>query len=143
MADEVVYYRGQFWTVVHGVDRTGAMPVSDFLKSLEEDDRQKLEYVIVRHADEQNPLPNRHYKKFAQSRLGAIWEFKVYRLDGGLRVLFVTRSGRRIVMVRGFWKKEDDADPAEVRRAEEVFEAHVQRYPDQNEENLKTRARKR
>jgi hypothetical protein len=52
---------------------------------------------------------------------GDVWEFKARGRDTGLRVTCY-RSGNLLVLLTGFKKKEDDAEPREVSLAKSVME---------------------
>ena len=62
--------------------------------------------------------------KFARHIEGRLWEFRLKGKDGIARALYVTVSGRRIVIVRVFVKKTQKTPRREIRlaleRAEEV-----------------------
>jgi phage-related protein len=55
---------------------------------------------------------------------GKVWEMRSSGKDGIARALYVTASGRRVVLVRAFVKKTQRTPPGEIvrarRRAEEV-----------------------
>lgn len=62
--------------------------------------------------------------KFARRLQGPLWEFRLKGRDGIARALYVTRLGRRIVIVRVFVKKTQKTPRRELelalKRAEEV-----------------------
>jgi phage-related protein len=55
---------------------------------------------------------------------GKLWEIRLTDRDGIVRVLYVTASGRRVVVVRAFQKKTQKTPRAEIdlalRRAKEI-----------------------
>lgn len=55
---------------------------------------------------------------------GKVWEMRLKGRDGIARALYVTASGRRVVVVRVFFKKTRKTPPDEIerarRRAEEI-----------------------
>jgi phage-related protein len=55
---------------------------------------------------------------------GKLWEMRLTGRDGIARALYVTASGRRVVVVRAFVKKTQPTPRAEIeialRRAEEI-----------------------
>jgi phage-related protein len=62
--------------------------------------------------------------KFARHIEGRLWEFRLKGKDGIARALYVTVSGRRIVIVRVFIKKTQKTPRREIKlaleRAEEI-----------------------
>ena len=62
--------------------------------------------------------------KYAKHIQGPLWEFRMMGKDGIARALYVTRSGKRIVVVKVFTKKTDKTPRREIdvalARSEEV-----------------------
>jgi phage-related protein len=62
--------------------------------------------------------------KYASHISGSLWEFRLKGKDGIARALYVTRSGRRIIIVRVFTKKTQKTPRREIdmalARAKEV-----------------------
>jgi phage-related protein len=56
---------------------------------------------------------------------GKLWELRLTGRDGIARALYVTATGRRVVVVRAFVKKTEKTPPAEIalalRRAKEIM----------------------
>jgi phage-related protein len=55
---------------------------------------------------------------------GKLWELRLMGRDGIARALYITATGRRVVVVRAFVKKTQKTPPAEIelalRRAKEI-----------------------
>ena len=60
----------------------------------------------------------------AKHVVGKLWELRLTGRDGIARALYVTASGRRIVVVRAFVKKTQKTPPSDIelalRRAKEI-----------------------
>lgn len=131
-AGESVYFAGSPWTVILGVDSRGLEPVREFLDGLEDDYRKRLQVLITNLArlGTHEFFGHKAVKPYFDFPEVKIWEFKVRADIGGLRILFGFRPKNRIILLRGFVKKEDEADPAERDRARDVHNAHTRKYPD-------------
>jgi phage-related protein len=55
--------------------------------------------------------------KYAQHLQDEVWEFRLTGKDGIARALYITRHGRRIVIVRVFTKKTQKTPPREIKIA--------------------------
>jgi phage-related protein len=55
--------------------------------------------------------------KYASHITGALWEFRLKGKDGIARALYVTRSGKRIIIVRVFAKKTQKTPRREIEMA--------------------------
>ena len=55
--------------------------------------------------------------KYTKHLQGALWEFRLKGRDGIARALYVTRTGKTIVIVRVFTKKTDKVPRREIERA--------------------------
>jgi phage-related protein len=52
--------------------------------------------------------------KYAKNVRGPLWEFRLKGRDGIARALYVTRTGKRVVVVRVFTKKSQKTPPREI-----------------------------
>lgn len=55
--------------------------------------------------------------KYAKHLQGALWEFRLKGRDGIARAIYVTRTGKTIVIVRVFTKKTDKVPRREIELA--------------------------
>ncbi|MBL8878200.1 MAG: type II toxin-antitoxin system RelE/ParE family toxin [Phycisphaerales bacterium] len=91
--------------------------VKEFLDSLSAKDRAKLFKLFELMANVGRIQDGTKFKRLD----GDVWEFKVRGQDTGLRVTCY-RSGNLLILLSGFPKKEDEADPGEVSRAKRLME---------------------
>jgi phage-related protein len=79
---------------------------------------ERIKVLIESFGIEQLPA------KYASHITGVLWEFRLKGKDGIARALYVTRSGKRIVIVRVFAKKTQKTPRREIEltlaRAKEV-----------------------
>ena len=99
------------------VRRDRSCPALAFMKDLSVGDKAKLLALFQRLADHGRIEDGQKYKRLD----GDVWEFKARGQDTGLRVTCY-RNGNVIVLLTGFRKKEDEADPREVALATAVLD---------------------
>jgi phage-related protein len=96
------------WSIVYYVDEHGWTPVLDFLRTLTLKERN----AVVRHIDlleEFGPLaPDLVHVQ------GDIWEIKA----GPARVFYVAYTGRRFLILHGYYKRGRKAPRREIKTAE-------------------------
>ncbi len=82
--------------------------------ALPQDVRTRLERIVgivAEHGFDHLP------PKLVRHLRGELWEFRLTGKDGIARALYVTRRGRRVVIVRVFAKKTQKTPPREIRLA--------------------------
>jgi phage-related protein len=95
--------------------------VKDEIIALPRDMRSKLEHISSMIATLGLERMREPYVKHLQ---GALWELRLIGRDGIARAIYVTASGKRVVIVRVFRKKTQKTPRSEIelalKRAEEV-----------------------
>jgi phage-related protein len=95
--------------------------VMDEIIALPRDMRSKLEHISLMIATLGLERMREPYVKHLQ---GGLWELRLIGRDGIARAIYVTASGRRVVIVRVFRKKTQKTPRSEIelalKRAEEV-----------------------
>ena len=95
--------------------------VRDEIIALPRDMRTKLEHISLMIATLGLERMREPYVKHLQ---GALWEIRLIGRDGIARAIYVTASGKRVVVVRVFRKKTQKTPRSEIelalKRAEEV-----------------------
>src|SRR5262245_32606487 len=91
----------------------GSSPAGDFVDTLSEADRRKIDVLFARMADHGQIRNREKFKKVENS--DQVFEFKSHQIR--ILCFFVPRG--RLVLALGLRKKSDKLPPAEVRRAEE------------------------
>lgn len=97
------------WTV-EILDETVAAELS----ALPDDMRARFQWIV--HLIEARGLEHVH-QPYIDHLDGPIWEIRMKGRDGIARALYVTATGKRIVVVRVFVKKTQKTPPAEIRLA--------------------------
>ncbi len=96
--------------------------VLEELAALPKDMRAKFEHIT--HLIESMGL-ERMREPYVKHLQGALWEMRLTGRDGISRAIYVTASGRRVVIVRAFVKKTEKTPRSEIelalRRAKEVI----------------------
>jgi phage-related protein len=95
--------------------------VRDEIIALPRDMRSKLEHISLMIASFGLEKMREPYVKHLQ---GALWEMRLIGRDGIARAVYVTASGKRVIIVRVFRKKTQKTPRSEIelalKRAEEV-----------------------
>jgi phage-related protein len=95
--------------------------VRDEIISLLRDMRSKLEHISLMVTSFGLEKMREPYVKHLQ---GALWEMRLIGRDGIARAVYVTASGKRVIIVRVFRKKTQKTPRSEIelalKRAEEV-----------------------
>lgn len=95
--------------------------VANELRALPDDMRSRLERIVLMIRELGLERMREPYVKHLQ---GKLWEMRMTGRDGIARAVYVTATGRRVIIVRAFVKKTQKAPRSEIelalRRAEEV-----------------------
>ena len=106
------------WTV-HILNATVEREIRDLPKDLKADLFHVLELIETVGLEELGPLRSKPLR-------GKLWELRLKGRDGIGRAIYVTASGRRVVVVHAFVKKTQKAPKAALavaeRRAKEIKE---------------------
>lgn len=97
------------WTVEYLTDEVEAE-----LQGLPLDMRAKFLRIV--HLIESKGL-DRVHEPYVKHIEGKLWEMRMTGRDGISRALYVTATGRRVVVVRVFVKKAQKTPPGEIRLA--------------------------
>lgn len=92
----------------------GSCPAADYLNSLDEKSRQKVDNLFVLMGEQGQIRNKEQFKKLEGS--DGIFEFKRYQLR--LLCFFGKGSPARIVLTHGVTKKQDKHAKADIERAE-------------------------
>ena len=95
--------------------------VADELRALPDDMRSRLERIVMMIRELGLERLREPYVKHLQ---GKLWEMRMTGRDGISRAIYVTATGKRVVIVRAFVKKTQKTPRDEIelalRRAEEL-----------------------
>jgi len=102
------------WKVVFYRSPNGDYPVQRFIYSLDVKAQSKVLNKIKLLQDFGIRLGSPHIKKITGTEL---WELRILGCDS-LRVLYVTMTGRTLLLLHGFKKKKDKTPQKEIKIAE-------------------------
>jgi phage-related protein len=104
----------QEWSLVFYVEDSGAEPVADFLRTLDQRTKARfdwsIEQLLVRNVNAREPLV-RHLES-------KIWELRRESATNIYRLLYAFISRRRILFLHGFQKKTQKTPRREIELAE-------------------------
>jgi len=107
------------WSIAFFLDQHGGNPVAEFLDSLDVKTRARfrwsLEQLRVRNVQARSPLV-RHLD-------GDLWELREESQTNIYRIIYVFRSGRRIILLHGFQKKTQKTPARELEKGGEKYES--------------------
>lgn len=89
------------WQVVYYVSPSGNNPVKEFLDAAKPLQKAKVLRILFHIHEYGLQVATPHIKKLAGTPL---WEIRILGEDG-VRVLYVTQSEKRIVLLHAFYKK--------------------------------------
>ena len=104
------------WRIVYYVSSSGDNPVKDFLDA--HPAAKVKTFRIFSHIMEYGltaAIP--HIKKLAGTPL---WEIRILGQDS-IRIFYVTRSGKQVLLLHAFEKKTDKTSPKEIKTALDRF----------------------
>lgn len=100
------------WQVIYYTTPSGDNPVKDFLNKRPSAKLKALRILDnVEGFDITTAIP--HIKKLTGTSL---WEIRILGEDS-IRILYVTRSGKQVLLLHAFEKKTDKTPPKEIRIA--------------------------
>ena len=111
------------WSIAFFLDERGGNPVAEFLDSLDMKTRARfrwsLEQLRLRNVQARSPLV-RHLD-------GDLWELREESQTNIYRIIYVFRSGRRIILLHGFQKKSQKTPARELETARRRYQEFVER----------------
>jgi len=93
--------------------RTGREPVTDYMDSLRPKERLKIVSQIILLREKEGRLPEPYCKHVD----GKIWELRIQFSPNKHRILYVTMSGKLIILLHAFTKKTAKIPPSELSKA--------------------------
>jgi phage-related protein len=106
---------------------SGQVPVDDFLDSLQNKVRAKVEKWFAKLEEHGPNLP----RPYADIVVGKIRELRIVFGSNQYRILYFF-FGKIIVLTHGFPKKSDKVPPLEIKRAENYMVEFLNRYQGAN-----------
>ena len=104
------------WSVEYYVEENGKNPVKDFIQSLARKERAAVQHDLDVLAEFGLDAP------FVRHMEGQLWEIK----SGPARIFYVAHTGKRFVLLHGYYKKSRKAQRREVEVARGRLAAFLQ-----------------
>lgn len=114
MSWEVEFYKG----------RSGSEPVPEFLAKLQSGTRAKV-VKLIKLLSEEGVFLKEPYTRQIKDKLR---ELRVKDHLGHIRVFYFTFTGRKFVLLHGFFKKTDKTPVREIEVAEKRMKDFIERY---------------
>ena len=102
------------WTIEFYKDANGKEPVAEFLNSLSIDARAKVVKIIDMLSDYGVLLK----EPYTRQVKGKIRELRIKDIQGAIRILYFTYTGRRFILLHGFIKKTEKTPLRDIELAE-------------------------
>lgn len=112
------------WIVDYYKDSEGREPVKDFLQSTSLPVQAKAMRLIELLAERGVLLK----EPFTRQIRGKIRELRIKDIQGNIRILYFTCTGRCFVLLHGFIKKTDKTPEREIETAEKRMDEHIRRH---------------
>lgn len=103
----------QNWQIDYYESATGKKPVEDFINSLEEKAQVKIVKTLELLEEFGIKLNAPHVKKLTGTPL---WELRILGSDS-IRILYITRTQKRFLLIHAFKKKTQKTDKREIKVA--------------------------
>lgn len=103
-----------YWIIDYYKDAQGNEPVKEFLNSLSITARVKV-MKLIDFLTERGVLLKEPYTRQVR---GKIRELRVKDMQGAVRILYFTYTGRRFILLHGFIKKTEKTPDREIEIAE-------------------------
>lgn len=114
-----VAYAGTQKSIELIIESDGSCPVEEFLNSLSQADRRKVDVLFERMALHGRISNDEKFKKLEGSK--DIWEFKSFQI----RLLCFHAPGKKLVICKGVIKKRDKHAKADIESAEACREKFI------------------
>jgi len=111
------------WTVEYYRDERGKEPVADFIDSLSIDTQAKV-FRLIDLLGEYGVLLKEPYTRQVRDK---IRELRIKDNQGAIRVLYFTYTGRRFILLHGFFKKTEKTPEKEIEIAEKRMKDFIMR----------------
>ncbi|MBI3361425.1 MAG: type II toxin-antitoxin system RelE/ParE family toxin [Chloroflexi bacterium] len=105
------------WTVELYRDPSGRGPVAEFLATLNETDHAAVTRLVKLLEQYGLKLGKPYVKALIGHR--KLWELRVKRPSGAIRLFYFAHTGKRFVILHGFRKKSQKTPKRELRIAEQ------------------------
>ncbi len=111
------------WIVEYYRDSSSKEPAADFIDSLPVETRAKV-FRIIKLLKDHGVLLKEPYTKQIKDKLR---ELRIKDMQGAIRILYFTFTGRRFVLLHGFIKKTDRTPEREIVIAEKRMSDFINR----------------
>jgi phage-related protein len=111
------------WTVEYYRDERGKEPVADFIVSLPYETRAKV-FRLIDLLGEYGVLLKEPYTRQVRDK---IRELRIKDNKGAIRVLYLTYTGKRFILLHGFFKKTEKTPEKEIKIAENRMKDFINR----------------
>ncbi len=111
------------WTVEYYRYERGKEPVADFIDSLSIDTQAKV-FRLIDLLGEYGVLLKEPYTRQVRDK---IRELRIKDNQGAIRVLYFTYTGRRFILLHGFFKKTEKTPEKEIEIAEKRMKDFIMR----------------
>lgn len=112
------------WIVDYYKDAHGNEPVMDFLNLLSLSAKAKV-IRLIETLTERGVLLK---EPFTRQIRGKIRELRIKDVQGNVRILYFTHTGKRFILLHGFIKKTDKTPEREIETAEKRMNDHIKRH---------------
>lgn len=112
------------WKIIYYVSPSGAIPVKEFLDQAKPSVKAKAFRILfnIREYGLMTAIP--HVKKLTGTIL---WEIRIVGEDS-IRILYVTRTQQRILLLHAFYKKKQETSKKELNTALTRLETYEKSY---------------
>ncbi|MBT3581394.1 type II toxin-antitoxin system RelE/ParE family toxin [bacterium] len=109
--------RVEFYTTINGKS-----PISDFLRSLKKEVREKVLWVL-KIIQDMDRVPIKYFKKLTGT--DGIWEVKVEYESNIYRLFGFFEKNRLIILTNGYQKKSNKTNRKEIKLAENYRKEYI------------------
>lgn len=110
------------WEVIYYISQSGDNPVKDFLDSTSLAVKAKALRILLNISNYGLSIAIPHIKKLIGTPL---WEIRILGQDN-LRILYITKVGRKMLLLNAFYKKKQKTPRKEI----EIALARLKEYGD-------------
>lgn len=111
------------WTVEYYKDREGKEPTAEFIEALSNETKIKV-LRIIKLLKDYGVLLKEPYTRQVK---GKIRELRIKDIQGAIRILYFTYTGKRFILLHGFIKKTEKTPEREIEIAEKRLNDFIQR----------------
>lgn len=111
------------WTVEYYRDKEGSEPAAEFIEALSNEAKVRV-FRIIKLLKEYGVLIKEPYTRQVR---GKIRELRIKDNQGAIRILYLTYTGKRFILLHGFVKKTDKTPVNEIEIAEKRLNDFIHR----------------